>query len=60
MGADEKPTTFMELEAAFIASLNADNLSPKCHWTTLRRHWHPVMSLVDGGRADDAEEALNG
>ena len=46
---------FWNLERPFIASLNADNLSPKCHWTALRRHWHRVVSLVwriANGRAD--------
>jgi hypothetical protein len=37
---------FWNYRRRFIVSLNADNLSPICHWTPLRRHWHHVVSLV--------------
>ena len=40
---------FWNYTQLFIASLNTDNLSPKCHWTWLRRHWHRLLSLVAHG-----------
>jgi len=40
---------FWNYTRPFIASLNTDNLSPKCHWTGLRRHWHRLLSSVVHG-----------
>jgi hypothetical protein len=32
-----------------IKQPNADNLSPKCHWTALRRLWHRFLALAAHG-----------